>query len=550
FSGRRAQLAILEKGAKMLPKEIGCILLWLMVMVNGLPVKEDTDYWLKYGDNRLYKTLKHQHILGHAKNVIIFVGDGMGMSTITAARIYKGQLMGQLGEDFQLSYEKFPNVGLSKTYNVDKQVPDSAGTATAIFTGVKSNYYMLGLDSMAKFNVCDEEVNEKSKLDSIMKWAQEAGKDTGVVTTTRITHATPAALYAHSNHRDWECDSEIPSIYKNCIKDIARQLVEDEPGKNFKVMLAGGQRQFGLPVNPDPDDDSCDRTDNRNLLDTWMEGRENYQFVNNTEELMNADVQSLDYLLGLFSPGHMPYALERDDSPKGSPSLQQMTSRAIEMLSKSPSGFVLMVEGGRIDHGHHKNYAKLALHEAAQLDDAVEYAAAHTNPKETLIIVTADHSHAFTINGYPKRGNDILGYANKTALDGLYETLAYANGPGFKTHRSESRDCSSALWRIADEEERRQSRYRHFSPMYLDDETHGGEDVPVYSRGPSSHLLSGTFEENYIAHVIGYSACIGPPTKFCSAYGETLPYRTARTHTAHPAVSEILLALRSICQLS
>ena len=111
------------------------------------------------------------------------------------------------------------------------QVPDSAGTATSIFTGVKSNYYMLGLDSRAKFNVCDKELNEESKLDSIMKWAQEAGKDTGVVTTTRITHATPAALYSHSNHRDWECDSVIPSEYKDCIKDIARQLVEDEPGK-------------------------------------------------------------------------------------------------------------------------------------------------------------------------------------------------------------------------------------------------------------------------------------------------------------------------------
>jgi Alkaline phosphatase len=110
------------------------------------------------------------------------------------------------------------------------QVPDSAGTATAMFTGVKGKFYMLGLDPRAKHKVCEKELNEKSKLDSIMKWAQEAGKDTGVVTTTRITHATPAALYAHTNHRDWECDSEIPAGSQNCVKDIARQLVEDEPG--------------------------------------------------------------------------------------------------------------------------------------------------------------------------------------------------------------------------------------------------------------------------------------------------------------------------------
>jgi alkaline phosphatase len=117
------------------------------------------------------------------------------------------------------------------TENYLLQVPDSAGTATAMFTGVKSNYYMLGLDSNAKFNECDVERNERSRLDSIMRWAQVEGKHTGVVTTTRVTHATPAALYAHSNNRDWECDSEVPSVYRDCIKDIARQMVEEEPAK-------------------------------------------------------------------------------------------------------------------------------------------------------------------------------------------------------------------------------------------------------------------------------------------------------------------------------
>jgi alkaline phosphatase len=100
-----------------------------------------------------------------------------------------------------------------------------------MFTGVKSKYYMLGFNSNAKFNECDLERNKNSQLSSIMTWAQEAGKDTGVVTTTRLTHATPAALYAHINHRDWECDSSIPPAFKGCVKDIARQLVEDEPAK-------------------------------------------------------------------------------------------------------------------------------------------------------------------------------------------------------------------------------------------------------------------------------------------------------------------------------
>lgn len=117
----------------------------------------------------------------------------------------------------------------------------------------------------------------------------------------------------------------------------------------------------------------------------------------------------VDYLLGLFSPGHMPYALERDHGPNGTPSLRNMTSQAIKFLSKNEMGYVLMVEGGRIDHAHHANYAQLALHETAELDDAIAYAARVTDPADTLIIVTADHSHSFVMNGYPDRGNDILG---------------------------------------------------------------------------------------------------------------------------------------------
>jgi alkaline phosphatase len=120
--------------------------------------------------------------------------------------------------------------------NFISQVPDSAGTATAMFTGVKSKYYMLGLDSNAKFNECDVARNEKSRLESVMRWAQAAGKHTGIVTTTRVTHATPAAVYAHSNNRDWECDSKIPPVFRDCTKDIARQLVEEEPAKYVLVL--------------------------------------------------------------------------------------------------------------------------------------------------------------------------------------------------------------------------------------------------------------------------------------------------------------------------
>jgi alkaline phosphatase len=118
--------------------------------------------------------------------------------------------------------------------------------------------------------------------------------------------------------------------------------------------------------------------------------------------------------MGLFSPGHLPYALERDTSPTGQPSLLNMTQQALKLLSKNPKGYVLVVEGGNIDNAHHDGYARHALHETSEMDDAVAYAAQVTNPDDTLIIVTADHSHTLTIGGYAERGADILGLCKRT----------------------------------------------------------------------------------------------------------------------------------------
>lgn len=154
----------------------------------------DRHYWQTKGENQLHRILDHARTESLpmsqllAKNVILFVGDGMGITTITAARIFKGQQKGNSGEEDSLEFDAFPNVGLSKTYNVNKQVPDSAGTATALFTGVKTNYGVIGLDAVeSQLNVSVK----KPSLTSIMDWAIAANKRTGFITTTRITHATP-----------------------------------------------------------------------------------------------------------------------------------------------------------------------------------------------------------------------------------------------------------------------------------------------------------------------------------------------------------------------
>ncbi|XP_067014439.1 alkaline phosphatase 4 [Anabrus simplex] len=473
----------------------------LVLLVGAAMSAEDQEqtssYWQRAAREQLDRALQRatdMDRLARAKNVVLFIGDGMGIATITASGILKG------GEGQLLTWERFPTVGLAKTYSTDHMVPDSAATATAFLSGVKTRQKMLGLDGRAARGQCDPELNKVAKLTTLADWAQAAGKHTGVVTTARITHATPGALYANINHRDWECDNEISNHSVGCVADIARQLVEQSPGKDLRVVLGGGRRQMGVTGLADRDEDnSCVRSDGRNLAQEWLKlGAGRRVYVNNTQELMRPGlVEEADYLMGLFSGGHMDYEAERDNSPSGQPSLSNMTRQAIRMLKKSPTGFFLLVEGGRVDMAHHKNYARLALLEAIQLDQAVATALQEVDLKDTLVIVTADHSHAVTINGYPLKGSDILGVTMDEDDDPAeavpYETISYANGPGAKVHGGRPLKSFS-------EEERAGLRYQHMSGIYTGhDETHGGEDVPVYSTGPGAALLGGVFEQNYLA---------------------------------------------------
>ena len=137
-----------------------------------------------------------------AKNVILFIGDGMGVSTITAARIYDGQTKGMDGEENVLSFERFPNLALIKTYNTNQQVPDSAGTATAMLTGTKTRAGVINIGPNARRSSCESA--RANPLTTIVDEAKRRGLSAGVVTTTRLTHATPATMYARSAERDWE----------------------------------------------------------------------------------------------------------------------------------------------------------------------------------------------------------------------------------------------------------------------------------------------------------------------------------------------------------
>ena len=183
--------------------------------------------WFKAAASRVSNQEAPVLTRGAAKNVILFVGDGMGISTVTAARILEGQLKGKLGEEHNLSFDLFPFSGLAKTYNTDAQTPDSAGTMTAIISGVKTDAGVIGVNENIERGDCTTVTG--NELVTALELAEIAGKSTGILSNARITHATPAATYAKSAERNWEDISDMPAAAVNAgCEDIASQLVNFE----------------------------------------------------------------------------------------------------------------------------------------------------------------------------------------------------------------------------------------------------------------------------------------------------------------------------------
>lgn len=440
------------------------------------------------------------------KNVILFVGDGMGIGTVTAIRILEGQMRGETGEENVLSWETFPNVALSKTYNTNQQVPDSAGTATAFMTGVKTKAGVLGVGPGIIEGNCASMVGQKLK--TALEIAAENGQSTGVVTTTRITHATPASTYAHIPHRNWEADSKMPAeaLAQGC-HDIARQLLEFSYGNGIEVALGGGRGDFMPKTAADPEYPAKHglRLDGRNLIAEWQAKYKNAAYVWNKAAFAKIDPAKTDHLLGLFEPSDMQYEIDRAGDKAGEPSLAEMTAKAIQILNKNKKGYFLMVEGGRIDHGHHEGKATLALHDGVALAKAVKAADDMTDDKDTLIIVTADHSHTFVIAGYPTRGNPILGKAigndssgnpEKTptlAGDGKpYTTLGYYFSPSAAIKGTRP-DLSNVDTEARDFEQQ---------GTLIGAGHHSGEDVAIYAKGPGAEKVHGVMEQNLIFNVM------------------------------------------------
>uniref|UniRef100_W8BK97 alkaline phosphatase n=1 Tax=Ceratitis capitata TaxID=7213 RepID=W8BK97_CERCA len=467
---------------------------------------EDTnDYWLDQGKEFIKMKFAETLNTKKAKNVILFLGDGMGVTTHSAAR----NLIG--GEEKYFSFEKFPYTGLSKTYSIDRTVPDSANTATAYLCGVKAMYGTIGLSGGVEREDCNATLSAQNQVFSIAKWAMDAGKSAGVVTTTRITHASPAGVYAHIAERDWEDDSEVKASCgaETQVQDIAYQLIHGEVGSKLSLMMGGGKRHFvdsKLYANGT-------RSDGRNLIDEYQKLSAKNAFVESRTELNNLNLEEVERVLGIFSDTHLKYHLETDANSL-QPTLEEMTRKAIEFLSRNEKGYFIFIEGGRIDTAHHDTYARLALDETVEFSKAVAAARELTSEDDTLIVVTADHSHSFSYSGYPYRGNYIFGRAPATPVDSKpYMTLSYANGPSYETFydtvNKVRRDPTTIITGDIHDE------FPATAP--LDYETHGGDDVAVFALGPWSHLFTGVYEQNTIPHMMAYSSCLSDGLTSCSS---------------------------------
>lgn len=465
--------------------------------------------WFVAGQATLEERLALQPNTNRARNVILLNADGNGVNTNYATRLFAGQQAGGLGDDHVLPYETFPHMALVKTYTVNGQTPDSAPTASAMVTGVKSKNTMINVDGSV--NVGDCAALPGNELTTLAQIADGMGKSVGVISTARITHATPAASYAVTVHRNWENDSALP---EGCDtqKDIAAQLFDAMSNGLIDLAMGGGRNNF-LPTGfVDDEGKEGRRTDGRNLI-AEIEALGG-QYVWNDEGFDALAAGGNGPILGLFEASHMKYEFDRT----GEPSLAEMTAAAIERLSANEEGYFLSIEAGRVDHANHGGNLHRVLTDGVAFAEAVQMAMDMTDASETLIIVTADHEHAITFNGYCGRGSDITGLCMKINNNGVehtgeanlaadgkpYTVAGYLNGAGSVLTAQAGGEYFGSRPSVTNEEAM-DPDYLQQALVPMSSETHTGSDVAVYAHGPFAHLIGGTIEQNVIFHVMHHA---------------------------------------------
>ena len=479
---------------------MGAALCATLAHADDAKIVQGDDVYFKSAQAQMARIMAQKPNTNRAKNVILMVGDGYGVATLTAARIFEGQARGVDGVSNKLAHENFPYAAFSRTYSSDSLVTDSAPSAVSMTTGVKTRNNVLGLNEKSVWKECGP--SKGTDVTTISEIAKTIGMSTGAVSTARITDATPAAMYAHTAHRSWESDADLTeeAAKSGCV-DVARQLVEFKFGDGLDVMMGGGRMNFLPDTMADPEYPAKKgkRKDGRDLTQEWLKKYSNSgAYAWNQEGFDKIDPAHVSHALALFERDNMQYEADRAKDKGGEPSLAEMSVKAIDILAKNPQGYVLMIEGGRIDHGSHANNAYRTLTDAVAFEDALKAVLAKVNTEDTLVIFTADHSHTLSIMGYPDRDTNILGLVKERGKLALaddkkpYTVLQYVNGPGAKT--GERADLTKTDTLDVD--------FVQQALIPLSSETHAGEDVGIFAIGPWAHLFQGVVDENYTFMVI------------------------------------------------
>jgi alkaline phosphatase len=577
------------------------------------------DRWFVQGQNAIQDRLEklQRKRENRAKNVILFVADGHGITSNMATRLFAGQydrapsgvsatLAGEdggmvgadssYGEEHIVPAEDMPNFALSKTYNTNAQTPDSAGTASALNTGVKTKSGVISVREGLKRGFCTDvgapidytdadlgaTMTDTNLTETFAETVKKAyGKKIGVVTTARLTHATPACVYSHSADRNWESSSQSVSAAQreaiehyddqeldlgcaNIQKDIATQLVDallgegpSAPTRTVDIALGGGREMF-LPELLQGDElHNGSRVDGANLIERFRRGGGNYAWSTSCSEgtpsagclgLNEAIDDALEGItpqtpakpvLGLFEPSHMMYEYERRVTSEDEPNLRSLTQQAIRYLEKASDvdedsdGYFLMVEGGRVDHANHGGNIYRTVTDALAYQEAVKYAMEHTSDEDTLVISTADHSHGLEFQAYCGRGSKVNGLCYDVdgageahspeplhADDGQpFSTMGFMNGAGSLLKVGGSNELIGGKRRVLTEEMAMSSDYQQEAILPKGSESHSGTDVGIYAKGPWAHLFDGTMEQNAIYHVMAFAVSPG----HCSPYTLTNP---------------------------
>lgn len=403
------------------------------------------------------------------KNVIFLIGDGMGPSYMTAYRYFKDNPATKAVE--KTAFDAYL-VGAQTTYPDDdsENITDSASAATAMSGGVKTYNAAIAVD------------NDKSNVKTVLEQAKENGKSTGLVATSEITHATPAAFGAHDPSR------------KN-MAGIADDYFDEMINGKHKVdvLLGGGKDYF---VRKD-----------RNLTEEFKKA--GYSYVTDRNGLLN---NNSNQLLGLFAPGGLDKDIDRTSK---TPSLQEMTSAAIKRLDQNDKGFFLMVEGSQIDWAGHDNDVVGAMSEMGDFEKAYQAAIDFAKKDgETLVVATADHStggmtlgaggeYNFKVESLKaaKRTPDFM--ANEIAKGAnVKSTLRkYISIPLTATEiqsvqkaavKKDVTTIDNAIEKIFDT--------RSFTGWTTGG--HTGEDVPVYAFGPQKEQFAGLIDNTDNARII------------------------------------------------